>query len=128
MLEESPALYLGTVDKNGRPHVRPFALTFEKDGKLYFSTSNETSAFNDLKNNPFVEISVMSPDYVWVRISATAVFTQDKEIKNLALEKKKTLRNIFGSADNPDFNMFFLSDGTASLYDYSGNPAKKYSF
>ncbi len=128
LLEESPAVYVGTADENGHPHVRPFALTFYKDGKFYFSTSNKTSAYRDLKNNPFVEISVMSKEYVWIRIFAKIVFTQDIKIKETAIATKEMLKNFFGSADNPEFNMFFLTEGTATIYDYSGQPPKTYTF
>lgn len=128
LLEESPAIYMGTVDKNGYPHVRPFALALQKDGKLYFSTSNKTSAYSDLKNNPHLALSVMSAEYVWVRISAKAVFIQDKGLKELALATKGMLKKIFGSADNPDFTMFYLAGGTATVYNYSENSPKTYVF
>lgn len=128
LLEESPVVYIGTVNAEGRPHVRPFALTFYERGKIYFSTSNQTSAYRDLMNHPFLEISVMSPDYRWVRISAKAVFVSDPEIKEKAIETKKTLKNLFGSGENPDFHMFYLAEGTATVYDYSGNQPKSYTF
>ena len=104
------------------------ASEFYKDGKFYFSTSNKTSAYRDLKNNPFVEISVMSKEYVWIRIFAKIVFTQDIKIKETAIATKEMLKNFFGSADNPEFNMFFLTEGTATIYDYSGQPPKTYTF
>jgi uncharacterized pyridoxamine 5'-phosphate oxidase family protein len=128
MLEESPVIYLGTVSEQGHPHVRPVALTFYKHERFYFSTSNKTSLYRDLMNNPFVEISVTTNEFVWTRVSAKVVFIEDEEIKKSALEEKPMLKNLFATADNPDFNMFYLKDGIATIYDYSGEAPKTWRF
>jgi uncharacterized pyridoxamine 5'-phosphate oxidase family protein len=128
MLEESPVVYLGTVNKHGLPHVRPVALTFYRNKKFYFSTSNKTSLYHDLMNNPFVEISVTTNEFVWIRVSAKAIFIEDEEVKKSAIQEKTMLENLFTTADNPDFNMFYLKGGIATIYDYSGEAPKTWRF
>ncbi len=128
MISESPTIYVGTVNKNGRPQVRPFAFQFERDGKLFFCTSSKTSAYDDLSNSPYTEISVMSPEYAWVRISAKVAFSDDKEIKEFALSNNETLRGMYTTAEDPNFKLFYLAEGTAILSDFSGNPPQTFTF
>ncbi len=128
LLKESPAVYLGTVTPEGKPKVRPFALLFEREGTLFFCTSRKTSAYRDLKNHPYTEISVMSSEYRWVRISAKVVFSDDQKIKEVAIKENERLQHLFGSADNPDFEIFFLAEGTATLHDFSENPVQIFTF
>lgn len=128
LLKESPAIYLGTVTPEGKPKVRPFALLLEREGTLFFCTSRKTSAYRDLKNYPFTEISVMSSEYSWVRISAKVIFSEDRQIKEIAIKGNERLQHLFGSADNPDFEIFFLTEGTATLHNFSGMPAQIFTF
>ena len=128
LLKESPAVYLSTVTPEGKPKVRPFALLLERDGILFFCTSRKTSAYQDLKNYPYTEIAVMSPEYSWVRISAKAIFSDDQEIKEIAIDGNERLRYLFGSADNPDFEIFFLTEGTATLHNFSEDPTQSFTF
>lgn len=128
LLKESPALYFATVDQSGLPKVRPVSLLLEKMGRMYFCTSSETSLFDNLSRTPYAEISVMSPEYVWLRISAKIAFSDDRAIKTEAIEYNQQIRKLFGSADNPDFNVFYLAEGTITRYDYSGHPPRVWPF
>lgn len=128
LLKESSAVYLSTVSPEGKPKVRPFALLLERDGILFFCTSRKASAYQDLKIHPFTEISVMSSEYNWTRISAKVIFSEDQEIKEIAIKGNERLQHLFGSADNPDFEIFFLTEGTATLHDFSDNPVQTFTF
>ena len=127
LLKNCPAIYVGTVSPEGQPHVRPFGLAFEKDGQLFFSTSTKTSAYKDLNNHPFVEISTGSTD-TWVRIKAKAIFVDDIETKKQVLQHNTFLNNYFKNADNPEFIIFTLTCGTAQIYDHFGTPPEFYHF
>lgn len=128
IIKNSPAIYLATVDNENKPNNRPVALALEEKGVLYFGTSSETSIYNDLKSNAFVAITVMTADYVWIRISAKCVFTEDIALKEKILLEKEFLKNTFQTAENAKYKLFFLESGTATMCDYSGNPPKKYTF
>lgn len=127
ILKNSPAIYLATVNNENAPNNRPVALALEEKRILYFSTSNETSMYNDLQKNPLLSISVMTPEFVWVRINAKCKFTDDTYIKEKILQEKEFLKNTFENSQNPKFKVFFLESGTATIYDYSGNPPKEYT-
>ena len=85
-LTENPVQYLASVSLDGKAKCRPFMFSFEKDGKLWFNTGNFKDVYKELKANPYVQISVSSPTYQWIRLSGKAEFVEDKEIKEAALE------------------------------------------
>lgn len=121
---KNPVQYLATVDEHGDPRVRPVMFAIEKNDKLYFSTSNKKDMFKQMKAHPKIEITTASPEFVWLRINATAVFSHDMEIKKAIIDACEIIRGIYKTADNPDFEIFSLNDGTATLADFSGQPPK----
>lgn len=128
ILKNSPALYIATVNSENKPNNRPFALALEEDGKLYFSTSSETSAYNDLQTNPYAAITTMSNEQRWVRINAKCSFVEDIGVKETVIDKNKFLKSRFETASNPVFRIFTLDNGIATIYDYSNNPSISYNF
>ena len=80
-LTANPVQYLATVSLDGKAKCRPFMFSFEKDGKLWFNTGNFKDVYKELQANPYVQISIASPDFQWIRLSGKAVFVDDKAIK-----------------------------------------------
>ena len=126
-LTQSPTLYLATVGQDGKPKNRPFGFMMEKGGRLYFCTANIKPVFKELQNNPYVELCACSPDFCWIRLSGRAVFSDDIAIKNEILEKSPMVKKLYGTGDNPIFEIFYLEDAKAVIADFSGNPPKEYT-
>lgn len=120
-LTENPVQYLASVSLDGKAKCRPFMFSFEKDGKLWFNTGNFKDVYKELQANPYVQISVSSPTYQWIRLSGKAVFVDDKAIKEAALENP-IVKGNYQTADNPDFEVFYLEDAHGVIADFSGNP------
>ena len=120
-LQANPVQYLATVSLDGKAKCRLFMFSFEKDGKLWFCTGNFKEVYRELQANPYVQISVSSPTYQWIRLSGKAVFVNDKVIKEAALENP-IVRGNYQSADNPAFEVFYLEDAHGVIADFSGNP------
>ena len=78
-LTENPVQYLASVSLDGKAKCRPFMFSFEKDGKLWFNTGNFKDVYKELQANPYVQISVSSPTYQWIRLSGKAVFVEEIE-------------------------------------------------
>lgn len=95
--------------------------SFEKDGKLWFNTGNFKEVYKELQANPYIQISVSSPDFAWIRLSGKAVFVDDKAIKEAALENP-IVKGNYETADNPAFEVFYLEDAHGVIADFSGNP------
>lgn len=126
-LNENPVHYLGTTDKAGKPKVRPFQFMLEKDGKLYFCTSNQKDVYAEIKNNPYVELCASSPNFAWIRLSGKATFSDDINIKTAVIEHSPLVKSIYKTPDNPAFEIFYLENAKAVIADFSGQPPKEYS-
>lgn len=125
-LEKNPIQYLATVGLDGKSKVRPFMFMLETGGKLYYCTSNKKAMYKEMKNNPYVEITVASPEFVWLRFSGRVVFSDDIEIKKAIIEKSEIVKAQYQTADNPDFEILYL-EGKAIIADFSGDPPKEYT-
>ena len=80
-LQANPVQYLATVGRDGKGKCRPFMFCFEQDGKLWFCTNNTKDVYKDMQENPYVEVSVSSPSYEWIRLSGKAVFENNMAVK-----------------------------------------------
>ncbi|MFH0974387.1 MAG: pyridoxamine 5'-phosphate oxidase family protein [Spirochaetota bacterium] len=123
-LKENPIGFLASVD-NGKPRVRPFGFMLEENGKLYFCTGTVKDVYKQLKNVPSVEFSCLSKDFSkWLRVNGQIKFSDDAKIKEKIINSQPLVKSIYKTADNPVFTIFFIDNGNASLWDFSGNPPK----
>ncbi|WP_425808206.1 pyridoxamine 5'-phosphate oxidase family protein [Desulfitobacterium sp. Sab5] len=126
-LNESSVQYFATVDKDGSPKVRPFQFMLEKEGKLFFCTSNQKEVYREIKNNPNVELCASSPSYAWIRLSGKVVFSNDLNIKAEVIEHSPLVKSIYKTSDNPTFEIFYLEKAKAVIADFSGEPPREYT-
>ena len=125
-LQENSVQYLATVGRDGKAKCRPFMFCTEQDGKLWFCTNNQKEVYKDIQANPEVEISVSSPAFAWIRLNGTAVFENNRAVKEACMGNN-IVRGQYQTADNPIFEVFYLADAAAVIADFSGNPPKKYT-
>lgn len=124
-LQENPVQYLATVGRDGKAKCRPFMFCFEQDGKLWFCTNNQKDVYKDMQANPYIEVSISSPSYVWIRLSGRAVFENNMAVKEGCMNNP-IVKSQYQTADNPIFTVFYLADARAVISDFSGNPPKEY--
>ncbi|HEX9061460.1 MAG TPA: pyridoxamine 5'-phosphate oxidase family protein [Clostridia bacterium] len=127
LLKETPYGFLATVE-NGKPRVRPFGFMFHEEGKLYFCTNSQKDVYNQLNKTPYIEYSATTKDMVTVRISGEIRFTEDIDKKEKALDSWPMVKNLYKTADNPIFKVFYMEHGSAVISDFSGQPPKKIEF
>ena len=125
-LTENPVQYFATVGLDGRPKVRPFQFMLEKDGKLYYCTSNQKPVYKEVQKQPYVEICTSSPAFSWIRMSGRVVFSKDLNIKKKIMAGNDLLKTIYKTAENPIFEIFYLENARAVISDFSGSPPKEY--
>lgn len=119
-LNKCRTFYLGTVDEDGRPRVRPFGFVMEWDGKPAFCTATVKEVCRQLQANPYVEICAFMPDtMVWMRISGKTGFTNEIAAKRKALETMPALKDIYRSEKNPVLTCFFIEEGEAAFYSFT---------
>jgi uncharacterized pyridoxamine 5'-phosphate oxidase family protein len=120
-LQANPVQYLATVGRDGKAKCRPFMFSGEFDGKLWFCTNNTKDVYKDMQANPEIEISVSSPEYAWIRLYGTAVFEDNKAVKEMCMENG-IVKGQYQTADNPIFEVFYLDNAHGVIADFSGNP------
>ena len=74
-----------------------------------------------MQEHPFVEVSVSSPEYAWIRLHGKAVFENNMAIKETCLNNP-IVKIQYQTADNPIFEVFYLEDAHGVIADFSGNP------
>ena len=126
-LNENAVQYFATIGLDGKPKVRPFQFMIEKDSKLYFCTNNKKGVYQEIKVNPYVEVSVSTPTFEWIRLSGKAVFSNDLETKAAIIEASALVKSIYQTAENPIFEIFYLDEAKAVTADFSGNAPITYN-
>lgn len=124
-LEANPVQYLATVGRDGKAKVRPFMFLFEQEGKLWFCTNNQKDVYKDMQANPEIEVCVSDPTYAWIRIHGAAVFENNTAVKEGAMDNP-IVKEQYGKADNPIFEVFYIEDAHGAIADFSGNPPYKF--
>lgn len=112
--------YIATVEGD-QPRVRPFGAQCEFEGKLYLTTSNHKAVYAQMKANGKVEISGMSPDGRWIRLTAEAVFDERREAKTAMLEANPELRSMYHE-DDGRMEVFYLQNATAVICSFTAEP------
>lgn len=125
-LQENPVQYLATIGRDGKAKCRPFMFAGEMDGKLWFCTNSTKDVYKDMQVNPYVELSVSSPSYAWIRLSGKAVFENNMAAKDMCMANP-IVKGQYGDASNPIFEVFYLAEARAVITDFSGNPPQEYA-
>ncbi|MBL4937610.1 pyridoxamine 5'-phosphate oxidase family protein [Clostridium sp. YIM B02515] len=125
-LQENPVQYLATVGVDGKAKCRPFMFCFEQEGNLWFCTNNTKDVYKDIQANPYVEVSVSSPTYAWIRLNGKVVFENNMTVKEACMNNP-IVKGQYQTADNPIFEVFYLEDAKAVIADFSGNPPAEYT-
>lgn len=125
-LRENPVQYLATVGRDGKAKCRPFMFAGEKDGKLWFCTNSTKEVYKDMQANPYVEVSVSSPTYAWIRLNGRALFENNMAVKEMCIQNP-IVKSQYQTAGNPIFEVFYLAEAHAVIADFSGNPPQAYT-
>ena len=124
-LQENPVQYLATVGRDGKAKCRPFMFCFERESRLWFCTNHTKEVYRDLQQNPYVQISVASPSYAWIRLDGKAVFEDNRAVKEGCMANP-IVKSQYQNADNPIFEVFYLEGAHAVIADFSGKPPREY--
>ena len=126
-LKANPVQCAATVGLDGKPKARPFQFMFERDGKLWFCTNNQKEVYAQLRRNPWLELCAVDATFAWLRLSGRAAFVDDREVKEAVLAHCGLVKSLYGTADNPIFEVFHLAEAHAAISDFSGNPPREYA-
>lgn len=120
LLKEYGVFYVATVN-GGKPAVRPFGAVMEYKGEIHIATANVKDVYKQLKADPCVQLAAWKAGtHDWIRITGKAEERNDKETKQAMLDACPVLKPIFGSADNPVYTTFAVTEAEAVLYTADG--------
>ena len=126
-INEAKVFYIATTD-GVKPKVRPFGLLLEHDGKLYFNTNNQSDVYKQLITKPYFEVCTISAnmEFNWIRLSGKAVFDSNRDVKAKIFEIAPQIKGRYSSPDHPNFEVFYVEEGEATFYDFSGKRTVKF--
>ena len=110
---------LATIGYDDRPKVRVFQIMAIKDGKLYFATGPHKKVYDELQQNPAVEILAYKGN-ISVRITGNASFKVDSFTQMGIYQGSDILKRLYRSA--LDLAYFSVSIDSLDYYDLSTNP------
>lgn len=112
--------YLATVEGD-QPRVRPFGTIDLFEGRLYIQTGKSKAVSRQMKANPKVEISAMSKDGKWIRISAEAVPDDNIEAQVHMLDAYPDLKAMYQPGDG-NTEVYYLKNGKAQICSFADAP------
>jgi len=119
-LKSCGVYYLATVEGD-QPRVRPFGTYDVFEGKLYIQTGKIKPVAHQLKANPKVEISAMSSDGKWIRITAEAVLDDNIAAQEHMLAAYPSLQAQYKPGDG-NTEVYYLKNATAVICSFTEAP------
>ncbi len=121
ILKEGSNITIATVNEQGRPKSRIFSHQFIQDGKIYFCTSNEGSAFKELEVNPYAEISQFARA-MYTRIGGKTIVVQGeekKELKEIVAQNNPMLIQRYGQKGfEQKIEVLYFEEPTVTVRDF----------
>lgn len=122
LLKDCPNGVLATQD-GPKVKTRVFQFLFCINKNVYFCTSNNKPVCAQLKANPYTSFCSYAPDFNPVfSINGKAVFVDDLELKNRALDENPDIKNIYKAGDNPEFELFYIDVEEVETFDFANGP------
>ncbi len=118
---KNPNGVMGTVD-NGEARTRTFQILWIEENRLYFCTGNHKPVYKQMIANPKVSFTALNPQTMEsVSICGTAVFIDDYEGKERALDENSGIKEIYKTPDNPVFELLYVEVSDVSSFTFSNN-------
>lgn len=119
-LKRCGVYYLATMDGD-QPRVRPFGTCDLFEGKLYIQTGKVKPVAQQMKANPKVEISAMSQDGRWIRVTAEAVFDDNIKAQEHMLDAYPNLKARYTAGDG-NTEVYYLKNAVAQICSFTEAP------
>ena len=119
-LKKAEVYYLATVEGD-QPRVRPFGTIDIFEDKLYIQTGKVKPVAHQMKANPKVELSAMTPDGKWIRIAAEAVLDDNIEAQTHMLDAYPNLKAMYQPGDG-NTEVYYLKNAVAQICSFTEPP------
>ena len=119
-LKSAGVYYLATVEGD-QPRVSPFGTIDIFEDKLYIQTGKVKPVAHQMKANPKVELSAMTPDGKWIRIAAEAVLDDNIEAQTHMLDAYPNLKAMYQPGDG-NTEVYYLKNAVAQICSFTEPP------
>jgi len=119
-LKNCGTYYLATVEGD-QPRVRPFGTVDLFEDKIYIQTGKVKSVEHQMKTNPKVEISAVSSDGRWIRLTAEAVLDKNIKVQEHLLDTYPNLKAMY-TAGNGNTEVYYLKSAVAQICSFTEAP------
>lgn len=117
-LQQHREVAFATVENN-RSKLRVFQIMKQETGKLYFATAPFKQVYNQLQENPNVEILALH-DNITVRVEGVVDFDIPEEIKVEIYESNEVLQRLYN--DYTELSYFVLPIAAIDYFDLTPTP------
>lgn len=125
--ENTQVNYLATINGD-KPSLRPFGDPFLYNGKIYVITNKKKDVSKQIARNNHVCI-VAYDNENWIRINCELVDDSDNiNAKKAAISEYDWAESAGYTLDNPNFQILYMHNVTAVVYDEEGHPINSYKF
>lgn len=119
--------YVTTINGD-KPSCRPFGDPVLFDGKIYALTSKTKEVSKQIAQNNNVCIVAYDGED-WIRINCKLVDdSENMEAKKAIIKEFDWAEEAGYTLDNPNFQVLYIADADAKIYDEDGNLKEEYQF
>ena len=119
-LKSCGTFYLATSQKD-QPHVRPFGAVCKYEGKLYIVTNNQKNVYQQMIENPKVELCGMNKGK-WIRLEGKVELDTRREARVAMMEDNKSALSSMYNVDDNLMVVFRFIYATATIYSFTEEP------
>ena len=121
-LKKVKVFYIATMEGD-QPRVRPFSSVADFEGNAYLCTGRHKEVYNQILNNPKVELSGMYDDGTWLRVSCTLVEDSRIEAQEAVLNDPTGPSQLYRAGDDR-FVVYKLTNIKAFKYNFYSAPVE----
>lgn len=125
--ENTQVNYVATINGD-KPSLRPFGDPLLFDNKIYVITNKQKSVSKQIKENNNVCIVAYDGDN-WIRINCKLIDdSENAEAKKAVIAEFDWADEAGYTLENSDFQVLYLSDANAKIYNEDGEVLSEYNF
>lgn len=127
LTENTEVNYLSTIN-DGKPSCRPFQSPILFDNKIYITTTTYKNVSKQIEKNNNVCI-VAYDNEKWIRINCQLIDdSENMKAKQAFIDKFDWAISAGYTLDNKEFQMLYMSNVDATIYDEEGEVLENYKF
>lgn len=119
-MKKTGTFFIGTMDGD-QPRVRPFGAVAEFEGNAYICSNNQKAFYQQVMQNPKVELCGMQPDGCWVRLTCTLARDDRDEARAAVLADPTGPSQLYTVGDGI-FEVFRVENAVCTKFSFTAAP------